>query len=235
MREVILNAVGKNALSSDLMQTIRDELRAAQGAPLLITGSGDAFSAGLNLKEVQSLNADSARAFLELLEKLFAELYLYPGPTVALVNGHAIAGGAVLTLACDHRVMKQGTGARIGLNETPLGLPFPPLILRLVRSRLARRHRERVILGGELFDAETALELGLVDEIATDASALAGERLAVLAAYPRAAYAYNKQALRREELSVSTEEREDYEQRALPLWSSDEIKAKVAQILGTSR
>ena len=87
MKEIILSAPGKNAINSALMRQIIDELRAAAGEPVLLTGAGDAFSAGLNLKEVLALDPAGMAAFLELLEEMTRALFEYPGPTVALVNG----------------------------------------------------------------------------------------------------------------------------------------------------
>jgi enoyl-CoA hydratase/carnithine racemase len=231
VKEIILDAPGKNALSSDLIQRVRTALREADGQPVLLTGAGDAFSAGLNLKEVRAFTLDSAREFLVQLDALIVDLYHYPGPTVALVNGHAIAGGCVATLACDHRVMKSGSGARIGLNETAIGLPLPPIVARLAKARVPQRHREQVVLGALLYDADTALELGLVDEIADKASAVAGERLASLAKHPRAAYAANKRMLRLGDLECTAEEIDVFAQQGLPLWVSPETKRIVESLL----
>ncbi len=235
MKEIILDAPGKNALSSDLIQQVREALREAAGQPVLLTGAGDAFSAGLNLKEVRAFTLDSAREFLAQLDALIQELYHYPGPTVALVNGHAIAGGCVATLACDHRVMKSTSGARIGLNETAIGLPLPPVVARLARARLPLRCREQVVLGALLYDAETALEMGFVDEIADKASALAGERLASLAKHPAAAYAANKRMLRLRDLACTADEDELFAQQGLPLWVSEETKQMVDNLLSPRR
>ena len=108
MVEITMAWKAKNALGTETMTDLRTRLRAAAGAPVLLTGTGDAFSAGLNLKEVASLDVAGMRAFLELLESLMTELFQYPGPVVAHVNGHAIAGGCILALACDHRVAAGG-------------------------------------------------------------------------------------------------------------------------------
>ncbi len=81
-----------------------DEVRAVAGRPLLIMGAGDVFSAGLNLKEVAQLDRPGMEAFLGLLDDVMDTLYGHPGPTVACVNGHAIAGGCVIALCCDVRI-----------------------------------------------------------------------------------------------------------------------------------
>src|SRR5687767_10403569 len=111
--------------------------RGAKGEPIFLTGEGDAFSAGLNLKEVTSLDAAGLARFLGVLEELVKALYEHPAPVVAWVNGHAIAGGCVMALCADVRVMTARPGARIGLNEVALGLRFPPLTLAMVRARLS--------------------------------------------------------------------------------------------------
>ena len=108
---------------------------------MFLTGDGDAFSAGLNLKEVAALDERGMARFLETLERMVTALYEYPGPVVAWVNGHAIAGGCVVALACDHRLMTSAPRARIGLNEVPLGLRFPPRTWRLVRHQAVASHR----------------------------------------------------------------------------------------------
>ncbi len=231
MKEIILDGPGKNALGTELMQSLRRELAKAGGEPVLLTGAGDAFSAGLDLKQLAALDADGLRAFLELLEDLVLDLYTYPGPSVALVNGHAIAGGCVLALCCDHRVAKANPHTRIGLNEVALGVCYPPRVLRLVRARVPARYRERIVLGADLFSPEHARELGLVDEVADDASSRAGERLAALAAHPERAYAAAKRGLRREEIEPSAAERAHWESDDLLLWSSADTKQRMRAVL----
>ena len=143
-----MSAPGKNALSTGLMTWIIDRLGEARGEPVLLTGEGDAFSAGLNLKEVASLDAEGMTRFLGTLERMVGALFHYPGPLVAWINGHAIAGGCIVALACDHRLMTASPKARIGLNEVPLGLRFPPKTWRLVRHRVPAHSIERVVLEG---------------------------------------------------------------------------------------
>ncbi|MCA9565939.1 MAG: enoyl-CoA hydratase/isomerase family protein, partial [Myxococcales bacterium] len=121
MRTIRIEGPGKNSLSSDLMNAIISGLHDAAGEPVLITGAGDAFSAGLNLKEMAGLDAAGMDRFLRTLEEMVVTLHHYPGPTAAAVNGHAIAGGCVITLCCDFRIMTTVPKARIGLNEVALG------------------------------------------------------------------------------------------------------------------
>jgi Delta3-Delta2-enoyl-CoA isomerase len=231
MKEIILNAPGKNAINAELMHAVIAGIEAAAGQPVLITGAGDAFSAGLNLKELLRLDSAGMHQFLALLDRMTRALFEYPGPTVALVNGHAIAGGCVLALTADYRVMTADPRARIGLNEVALGLRFPPAVMRLVKARVPLRAWEQVILGADLYDAPTALALGLVDEVSDDPSVAAGERLARLAENPPEAYARAKRALRHGVLDVPDFERVDFERVDLPTWTSEAVRAKIASVL----
>src|SRR5215467_7186523 len=141
--ELTISGPGRNALSSVLMEHLIGEVRAAGGRPLLLTGAGGVFSAGLNLKEVAALDHAGMTRFLGLLDDLIDALYGYPGPTVAAVNGHAIAGGCMLVLCTDLRIGADDPAIRIGLNEVPLGLEFPPKLLALARARVPPRSLER--------------------------------------------------------------------------------------------
>ena len=108
------------------MESVIARLRDAAGEPVLVTGAGDAFSAGLNLKEVAALDRHAGERFLGVLEDMVEALFTYPGPMVAAVNGHAIAGGCVVALAAEHRVLASAPQIRIGMNEVALGLEYPP-------------------------------------------------------------------------------------------------------------
>ena len=125
MTEIVLEGPGKNALSPELMDRVLATLRQSFGAPVLLTGSGDAFSAGLDLKALGKMDPSSLETYLRKLEALVETLYTYPGPTVAAVNGHAIAGGCVLALCCDFQVITDQPKVKYGLNELALGLQFP--------------------------------------------------------------------------------------------------------------
>jgi len=230
MITLTMNAPGKNALGTELMTWLIERLTEARGEPIFLTGAGDSFSAGLNLKEVASLDAPGMTRFLGTLEGMVEALFHYPGPVVAWINGHAIAGGCVVALACDHRLVTAQATTRIGLNEIPLGLRFPPKTWRLVRHRLPAHAVDRVILEGALHPPQTALRLGLVDEIVADegqARAYA-ERIA---AAPHAAYVAAKSALRERVLEVEPDEERHFREVVLPAWVTPELKGRIAAVL----
>lgn len=232
MKTLLLSGPGKNAMSTELMQRTLGAVREAGDAPLFVTGEGDAFSAGLNLKEVASLDEPGLAKFLGVLEELVTALYEHPGPTVAFVNGHAIAGGCVLTLCCDVRVMTPREGVRIGLNEVALGLRFPPRTFKMTTNRVPGPSLSRVLLESTLYNAREAKELGLVDVIGEEGEARA--RFEALAAHPRAAYAAAKQMLRGT-LDVPEEVQKAFVRDVLPTWAAPELKARLRAVLEKKR
>jgi enoyl-CoA hydratase len=233
MRELVISSPKKNALSTSVLDSLRRGLDDAKGEPLLLTGAGDVFSAGLDLTEVAAfVDLDAARRLVGTLERLVEALFTYPGPTVALVNGHAIAGGCVLALCCDHRVATQEPGVRIGLNEVALGLEFPPRTLAMIRAQLPPALAARAVLRAELYDPVAAREAGLVDEVAAEPRAVALARLAALARLPRGAYARAKDALRGDALRLSSAEERRFEEETLPRWASEETRAAARRALG---
>jgi len=223
--EIVLDGPGMNALGSRMMSWIRQRLREADGGPVLFRGEGEAFSAGLNLKEVTSLDREGMVEFLALLDEMVRDLYMYPGPTVALVNGHAIAGGCVLALCCDERIAPVDGRGKIGLNEVALGVTFPPNVMALVLDRIPRRHQERVLLGAELHPVDRALALGLLDQVAEDAPAHARERVERLASHPVEAYAAAKLRLRRPAMNAASLDRSRWESEEMAVWWSERVRS----------
>ncbi len=228
MYELVLEGPGKNALSTKMMESILARLDEADGAPVLFSSkTTDVFCAGLDLKEIASLDAAGMARFVDLVETLMVRIYDYPSPTIACVAGHAIAGGCVITLCCDHRVMTSNERARIGLNEVPLGLIFPPKIFRIVSHRVPPRGLHEVVLRGALHASKDALRFGLVDEIADDPHAIAKARASELEALPRRAYNAAKAMLRMNVTTIDPKEYAAALAMTLPAWTSDDIKQRV--------
>lgn len=229
MIDLVLEGAGKNALGTTVMRELLRGLAAADGAPVLLRGAGDVFSAGLNLVEIAGLDDAGMRAYLGLLEELILALYRYPGPLVVYVHGHAIAGGCILALCCDHRVCAPDPGIKFGLNEVALGLRFPRSILQLVRRRVAPQCLDEVVLGGHLYAPADALRVGFVDELGDEDRAR--ERLAVLARHPAANYAATKAELRAGVLVEDPAQRRAFIDEALPVWTAPALKQKLLGFL----
>jgi enoyl-CoA hydratase len=157
-----------SALDAELCHALVREIEhvaASDAKALIITGSGSAFSAGVDLFRVLDGGADYLRRFLPAMETFFRTLLTFPKPAVAAVNGHAIAGGCIIAAACDHRVMAEGN-ARIGVPELAVGVPFPTLPFEIVRARVSPRQFRDLVFTGRTVKPPEALELGFIDEIA---------------------------------------------------------------------
>lgn len=232
MREIVLSSPGMNALSTSVLGGLLRDLAEARDEAVLLTGAGEVFSAGLDLREVAALETvEDARRLIGVLEEVVEALFTHPAPTVALVNGHAIAGGCVLALCCDRRIATANPRARIGLNEVALGRAFPPRTFAMVRAQLGGPAAERVILGAELYDPPAARAAGLVDAVEPDARAAALARLEALGRHPRQAYALSKARLRGERLRVSADEQRRFEADVLPRWASEETRGAARRAL----
>ena len=229
--EIVIEGPAKNALGTTLLTHIRDKLESAGEEPVMLVGSGDAFSAGLNLKEVISLNHETMGTFLSLLQEVVFRLFHHPGPTVACVNGHAIAGGAVLARACDRAVATTQPKAKIGLNEVAIGLQFPPRLVAMVSARVSRRHHAEVFLGATLFSPQDAQRVGLVDELADDPRAVAEQWLERLGAHPRAAYASAKHSLQGHVGQPDPERDRQFLEQVIPAWTSEDLRDRIGRFL----
>jgi len=189
-----------NAIDVELFEALEERLEEIAAGParaVVLTGTGSIFCAGVDLRRVVEEGSPYLERLLPRLSATLRRLFTLPLPVVAAVNGHAIAGGCVLAAACDRRVMADG-GARIGLSELRVGVPFPVAALEVMRHLLpARRLQEVVCRSLTPFSGE-ALELGLVDELVPPEELLerARERAAELARIPGEAFALTKRHLR---------------------------------------
>jgi enoyl-CoA hydratase len=230
--ELCIDRPRRGAIDAAFIDWFETQLSAAAGAPLLISGAPESFCAGIDLRFLLTLEGRSLEHFLQRLDGMFRALYEYPGPVVGLVEGHAIAGGAVLLCCCDQRVSAARDKIRIGLTEVALGACFPPSIMRICRDRVPRRFHEEVLLGAGLYSPAEALQLGLVDRVEQDAAGVARETLAQLASHPRGAYEDTKRTLREGVAEPSEEERRRFTEEALPRWAGEELRARVRGVLG---
>jgi enoyl-CoA hydratase len=221
MHEIVLRGRGPNTLSIESMRELSARVRGAAGEPLLLRGEGAAFSAGLDLDSLGEVHA-----LLEAIEESASALFLHDAPTVACVNGHAVAGGCLLALCCDHRVAASDPAVRIGMTGAALGLAYPPTVLAILRYRLGNAI-DRVLLGADRFDPKGALALGLVDEIADDPLAAARERLERLASHPREGYALTKRELRARAIAIDEADRKRFLEDAARAWDPEAIRARL--------
>ena len=157
-----------NALDVEVLQEFTGAVRELQNSgagALVVTGAGKVFSAGVDLDRVLQGGADYTDRLLQALSDAFDVLFSYPGPTVAAINGAAIAGGCVLACACDRRLITPD--AKIGASEVRVGVPFPVAALEVMRYACGR-HAEEVLLGGGVYRGDDAVSSGLAHRVVAD-------------------------------------------------------------------
>jgi len=131
---------------------------------VIFTGEGKFFTFGFDIPEFLSYPRESFIRYLTKFTDLYTYLFLYPKPVIAALNGHTIAGGCMLAIACDYRLMVSGK-AKISLNEINFGSSLFAGSVELMKFWLGHRKAERAVLSGGMFSAEEALQLGLIDQI----------------------------------------------------------------------
>jgi len=188
IREIRLARPPVNALNTELCRALIDSLNTAldQGVRgIVLAGNPKIFSAGMDVPYLLSLG-DDRHALLDAWQAFFGAARTLAEsrvPVVAAITGHAPAGGCVLALCCDYRVMARSPDpARpfaLGLNETQVGLVVPEGIQRLMRRVVGAYRAERLLVAGEMVPAERALEIGLVDEL-VDQEAVSARSIAWL-------------------------------------------------------
>jgi enoyl-CoA hydratase len=188
-----------NAFDLELCRDLNAALSEAstRTGPLILTGAGSIFSAGVDLFRVVDGGRAYVEQFLPALSEVFLRLFTLPRPAVAAINGHAIAGGCILACACDYRVMADGK-ARIGLPELAVGVPFPASAIELLRSVTDPARLHEYLFLGRTYEAREAADVGLVNEVvpAERVTRRAAEVARDLGSRPAASYRITKQFLR---------------------------------------
>lgn len=169
MATVSLSKRPVNSLTQEVCEEVKAKLHELEADPDIrgvVLGSGvpGIFSAGLDLRSMHGRTTDELAVFWTAVQEMWLALYMSPMATVAAISGHAPAGGCLLALACDYRVMAEGK-SRIGLNESQIGLVAPPWLARMLVDAVGSRKAERMLQLGSLIGPEQALAAGLVDEV----------------------------------------------------------------------
>jgi enoyl-CoA hydratase len=213
-----------NALNLELLDAIIASMRNVEG-PVVITGAGRCFSAGVDLRAIVDGGADYAEPFVAALSEAFLAIFDHPAPVVAAVNGHAIAGGCVLAMCADIRLMSSGT---IGLTELSVGVPFPVAALEICRFAMGTSVT-RAALQAKTIDADTALAQGWVDAVVPNdellAQAIATAR--ELGQYSPGPYAATKRQLH-QPTRAAIDAGAEIDAKVRASWINEETRGRIA-------
>lgn len=187
------NSQSVTALNEALDTVEKSELPTA----LVTVGEGKFFSNGLDLAWMGEAGAEAAKENVHRVHQLLCRMLTFPVITVAALNGHAFAAGAMIALAHDYRVMRKDRGF-FCLPEVDIKIPFTETMQALIYARLPRRTAHEACVTGKRYGGELALSCGIVDEVAAEAEvlpraialakSLAGKDRATVGAIKRNAY-----------------------------------------------
>jgi enoyl-CoA hydratase/carnithine racemase len=217
-----------NALNAELVDELLASVEQVASDPdlrALVVASDlpRMFCAGFDVSEVFAYDRARMSVFFAGFVRLFERLRSLPKPVVCALSGHAFAGGAILALAVDFRVMAEA--ATLSVNEVDLGVMLPPRMIRAMAANAGAELMRSMLLGAEVVAAPRALGAGLVSEVlpAAEVVAAAVRRAGALGAKPAAAFAAHKRAL------VSIEPGEPLEaeiESTIDAWFSPEASAR---------
>lgn len=233
--ELRLDRPPVNALSPELLTAIAAETRRApeDGArALVLSGRDGMFSAGLDLPALLALDppglGQALEAFFDAMEALAASAI----PVCAAITGHSPAGGAILALFCDWRVMARGDFV-IGLNEVRIGIAMPEVVAALAARTVGPRSAETLCVSGRLVSPEQALEIGLVDAL-SNPDQVVEEALAWcrgILESPSPALAATRGTVRRDLVELVCSQRRDDTERLAERWFEPEMQATLHAVV----
>jgi enoyl-CoA hydratase/carnithine racemase len=167
IRDIQLARPPVNALDLDMLRALRAAIDTAvhEGVRgIVLSGAKGLFSAGVDVPALLARDREGVREYWDEFFAVCGTLARSPVPLVAAITGHSPAGGAVLALFCDYRVMAEGV-YRIGLNEVQVGLIVPECIQLALRRVVGAHRAERLLVSGAMVDAAEALDCHFVDEL----------------------------------------------------------------------
>ncbi|WNJ16727.1 enoyl-CoA hydratase/isomerase family protein [Pontibacter sp. G13] len=157
-----------NPMNHEMIRELRQVLQEVQASDqmggIILTGKPGYFTAGLDVKEMYDFDEAGIRAFFQDFRGLIRDLVEFDKPLIAAITGQSPAGGCILAICSDYRVMAAGN-YRIGLNEIPVGLILPEYVFELYSFWLGRRKAYHFLMEGKLHTPDDALEAGLLDEV----------------------------------------------------------------------
>jgi enoyl-CoA hydratase/carnithine racemase len=231
---VVLERGKVNALNPAVVEELSSTFAALRNDPaagaVVLTGRGSFFSFGFDIPELLACTRQEFARFVTGFTTLYRDLFVFPKPLVAALNGHAIAGGCMLALACDRASMVQGS-ARISLNEIAFGSSVFAGSVEMLQFRTGARASD-VLYSGAMYAAEAAREIGLVAEVVAPealdrARAIAGE----LAARRPAAFASVKSLLRKPVAEAMARREVDSIKEFVDIWYSEPTWTNLRNII----
>lgn len=224
-----------NAINEEMVAELHSAFREAESdgrvRAVILKGSGSFFSFGFDIPGFMDAPKDEFQIFVTAFSGLTRYIFAFPKPVLAGLNGHAVAGGCVLALACDRRVMVSGK-PKIALNELSIGAPVFTSIAEMLKLATGPRNAQGLLYSGRMCPAEDALALGLVDEAPSpeEFEAALTSAANALANVPGEAFRITKTLLRKDALDRIDRDEEYSISDFVDVWYSQETREKLAKV-----
>jgi len=224
-----------NALNEPMMEEIGScfsQLETDDSVKTIVfSGTGKFFSFGFDIPEFLTYSKEEFFRHLSKFVSVCTQIYLFPKPVVAALNGHTMAAGCILALACDYRIMVSGK-ARISINEINLGASVDAGTVEMLRCLVGGRNAERILFSGAMYSAEEAERFGLVDKVVDEANLreeaakIAGD----FSAKAPAAFRSIKRLLRGPVAEKAAAREESSMREFVDIWYSEQTRKKMSEI-----
>jgi len=232
---VALNRPKVNAIDEQVVSELRDVFRELaldkHVRAVILTGRGSFFSFGFDIPGFMDYPREEFHRFIMSFSDLVQRIFVFPKPVIAALNGHAVAGGCVLAIACDRRIMVTGK-AKIALNELTLGASVFTSIAEILKYTVGPRTAQLLLYTGKMNSAEEALAMGLVDRVvsAEDLNDAALGAANELAGWDVFAFGSVKRLLRKEALDRIENHERGSVSDFVDIWYSENTWEKLKKI-----
>jgi len=229
IRTIQMNRGKANAINEDFVTELRnifgESLRDDNVSGVMLTGQDHFFSAGLDIVELYNYDAARYESFWNNFMHVIYELSSFDKPLVAAVTGHAPAGGCILAITADYRIMAEGK-YKIGLNEVPVGIIVPPSVFHLYSYWIGTRFASQFLVEGKLHTVNEAHDIGLVDEVVPleQVNERALEKLDSYINLHQGAWRNTKKNARKELLHQLEVRRDVHFEQSLDQWWKPEVR-----------
>jgi len=232
---VMLERSVTNPIDLPLVERLAGELAALRDDPdvrgVVLTSANDKFfSIGFNIPELFDLPQGKFARFFQAFNRACIDLYRLPKPTIAALTGHAVAGGCILALCCDYRMIAEGRRL-MGLNEIKLGVPVPYPADCMLRALVGIRTVREVVDSGEFYESGALLEMGMVDHMLPLEAILpaAVDKARALGEMPPEAFALIKHYRTEPTVAQILAHLPESEQRFVERWYSEETRGRLRE------
>lgn len=230
MKRDKVNAINSDAVD-DLIECFKQLEDNRQIKAIVFTGNEKFFSFGFDVPELLTYSKQTLNNFLTRFTQLNRDLFLYPKPLIAALNGHTIAAGCMLALAADFRIMVPEK-PKISLNEINIGVPVFAGALEMLRFSVGQRNAEHVLKSGKMYSPDEALQLGMIDKL-SNPEMLMNEAMTVASEYAEKnplAFRSLKGLLRKPVIQVSDRREENVIDEFIDIWFSEQSQAQLKTV-----